>query len=502
MDRLLKALHFRRRHRTPRTASPSPITPTSQGGTTLLTSGLAVAEPISISFPLARLDNVLSKLPTPYKSLNKAIILYYSAYLDFCAKSEEAKNPQGKTVILLKILQLCNCIKTENIEFSGFIASLHNQISHYGQIGVSSSQQLASSLNRIIEDLLNLTIRVTGIEADIRHAARGRLIFLGAAAAQKYRVQFNGHTLLHYRENPNDRNSGYVNPHGSRPFNISSQVHHVDVLNSKQKDILIPLNSSHLRSSYLVNSGDKLETKQRLAGDESGFCCYIMDRSGNFYTAPHLDLGVDKLDDTEAKHLAGFFHSSYLPASSIACSGSWKVINGKLSAITNASGHFKPGDQHLYFCLLQLQNHVDISNVEVWTFVPPKFNAIKSRGKAPEFMKKFITGEAFDQADSWSQDRMDEDERGLTSAMKGLGAIGISNLPGSTIRELLSPLKTNNLGAVANEFGIDTSLTVEEKDWKEICRKITLENYLLKSQQNWGKIKEASSEGDIGGEWV
>jgi len=103
-----------------------------------------------------------------------------------------------------------------------------------------------------------------------------------------------------------------------------------------------------------VSEGRLLDFEGKQIGDKDYEQRYIfvMDPAGNIY-ASKLIVGV-------------FHHSSFLAGAPVAAAGELRFKNGKLIAIINKSGHYKPSPDQLnqFVDRLKLQN-VDISSVEV-----------------------------------------------------------------------------------------------------------------------------------------
>jgi len=69
--------------------------------------------------------------------------------------------------------------------------------------------------------------------------------------------------------------------------------------------------------------------------------------------------------------LASFFHSGYMQGERVVCAGEMTVRNGNVTRISNSSGHYRPGPQHLLPVLWLLQKSgVNLGTVEVVLFKP------------------------------------------------------------------------------------------------------------------------------------
>ena len=97
-------------------------------------------------------------------------------------------------------------------------------------------------------------------------------------------------------------------------------------------------------------------------GDEKnggkGVAGFVMGLNRNIYATKHwLFRGAPK---------SAFYHSSYLEGRDVLCAGCITVVDGALTYINNASGHYKPPPQQLAYALQALQAlGIDITNVVV-----------------------------------------------------------------------------------------------------------------------------------------
>lgn len=77
-------------------------------------------------------------------------------------------------------------------------------------------------------------------------------------------------------------------------------------------------------------------------GDKAGFAAFVMDEDQNIYIAE--------------KERNEFQHSSFLSGSDVSCAGLLKIKHGKVIAISNESGHYKPDDLDLAIAITVLRN--------------------------------------------------------------------------------------------------------------------------------------------------
>ncbi len=117
----------------------------------------------------------------------------------------------------------------------------------------------------------------------------------------------------------------------------------------------IPIHEHRLKrmngQDELVNWGtDTYNTN--FGGD--GWCIFVMDLAGNLYANNH--------DNTK-----GFFHSAFMGGQPVMAAGELWARNGVLYIMTDKSGHYKPGFQHLVAGATQLRdNGLDISQLQIW----------------------------------------------------------------------------------------------------------------------------------------
>lgn len=85
-------------------------------------------------------------------------------------------------------------------------------------------------------------------------------------------------------------------------------------------------------------------------GSGSGFAIFVMSKNGIFYSGSH-NVGI-------------FHHSSFLTGADVASAGEMKVEHGKLTHLTNKSGHYKPDRQQMMQAVDELKREgVDMTDV-------------------------------------------------------------------------------------------------------------------------------------------
>lgn len=77
-------------------------------------------------------------------------------------------------------------------------------------------------------------------------------------------------------------------------------------------------------------------------GDKPGFAAFVMDNEHNVYIAE--------------KERNEFQHSSFLSGADVSCAGLLKIKHGKVIAISNESGHYKPDDLDLAIAITVLRD--------------------------------------------------------------------------------------------------------------------------------------------------
>lgn len=114
-----------------------------------------------------------------------------------------------------------------------------------------------------------------------------------------------------------------------------------------------------------------------------GFAIFVMSADGDIYAASHQ---VDR-----------FHHSSFLAGGATAGAGEIKVESGELTEISNKSGHYQPGPEHLVQSIqgfkklggvdgARVRYHSAQGKIEKWTGGPSDFEA--SQGDAATFKRR------------------------------------------------------------------------------------------------------------------
>ena len=136
----------------------------------------------------------------------------------------------------------------------------------------------------------------------------------------------------------------------------------------------------------------------------AGFGIYVMSPNGELYSNPHK-VGL-------------FHHSSFLAGLPTAGAGELKVIDGTLKYITNKSGHYQPGDEHLVQTLMELRDRgVGLTGVGIATVLGGEYN--KDAAGYLEDKKHLVEGiplddddsdDDYDDYDDYDDDDYDDDD--------------------------------------------------------------------------------------------
>jgi hypothetical protein len=111
--------------------------------------------------------------------------------------------------------------------------------------------------------------------------------------------------------------------------------------------------SLDISGGTISQNGKEYDTKDSFTMTSGrGSAIYVMDPNGKFYAGPHM---------------AGrFHHSSFLAGGAVAGAGEMQVTAGKLTKISNKSGHYNPNEYQVFQTLAQLQSQgVDLNNVSL-----------------------------------------------------------------------------------------------------------------------------------------
>ena len=148
----------------------------------------------------------------------------------------------------------------------------------------------------------------------------------------------------------------------SRPNQVIPQR---EMLIRRRDDYLVTVNSAHL----LRQGNVLLDTRDGLGGDY----IFVMNGAGEIYSA----------SKSVVQH-----HSAFLAGGPVAAAGSWRVENGKVTSITNMSGHYQPPLDYTQQVLKELKRrNVDIKGIKTsWT-------GSKSTANAKRLLKSNITFE-------------------------------------------------------------------------------------------------------------
>jgi hypothetical protein len=85
-----------------------------------------------------------------------------------------------------------------------------------------------------------------------------------------------------------------------------------------------------------------------------GWCIFVMSLEGRLYANSHINE-------------EGWFHSAFMGGKPVTAAGELWARNGRLYVMTDKSGHYKPGFQHLVDAAGELHRQgLDISRLQIW----------------------------------------------------------------------------------------------------------------------------------------
>ena len=124
---------------------------------------------------------------------------------------------------------------------------------------------------------------------------------------------------------------------------------------------------------------------------QEGHAGYVLSMGGDFFTQKH---------STSANAQGtNIYHSTYLSGGTVRCAGTWKIENGVVLEISDASGHYRPTQDHMISAVETLKAYgVDMGTLKVFIY-PDKtvgIDAAKFLADAPrtsllERKQKFVT---------------------------------------------------------------------------------------------------------------
>lgn len=119
---------------------------------------------------------------------------------------------------------------------------------------------------------------------------------------------------------------------------------------------------------------EKATQTQSAVGGTDGIFIYVMSEDGDLYVA---DEGKESKDNEK------FHHSSFLGGKPVAAAGEIAFSSGKVTEISNISGHYQPDLSYIYQALLELRSQgMNISEVTVkLAFKPIDFTLKKASGE-------------------------------------------------------------------------------------------------------------------------
>lgn len=124
---------------------------------------------------------------------------------------------------------------------------------------------------------------------------------------------------------------------------------HVQYLTDSEKE---PYRVTISESGILLDSSQR-PLNTTVGSNFGGAAMFIMDANGDFLVSTHEEDGK-------------FQHSSLASGMPVAMAGEMRVERGRISYISNSSGHYRPNLNHMNQCIIQLrQRGVKLRGVEV-----------------------------------------------------------------------------------------------------------------------------------------
>jgi hypothetical protein len=135
------------------------------------------------------------------------------------------------------------------------------------------------------------------------------------------------------------------------------------------------------KDEVLIQTNIKGQPVSRLDDDpRNNPACFVLGFNRKFYMAQHQATAFGR----------PFFHSSYFKGDPVLYAGTMGIKNGRLSVITDASGHYRPKPKHMLSCLEALLMHgVSLGGVIVRLRVPKVGGGEEGRQfNAQEFLRR------------------------------------------------------------------------------------------------------------------
>lgn len=133
-----------------------------------------------------------------------------------------------------------------------------------------------------------------------------------------------------------------------------------------------------LASANLVYAESSRSVPQGQKSMQDGHSGYVMSIGGDFFMQKH---------STSANAQASnIYHSSYLAGNPVRCAGTWKVVNGVVEEISDASGHYRPTQDHMIGAVETLKAYgVNLATLKVFIYPDTRvgIGATKFLAEAP-----------------------------------------------------------------------------------------------------------------------
>src|SRR5262249_17675151 len=111
---------------------------------------------------------------------------------------------------------------------------------------------------------------------------------------------------------------------------------------------LVPADSYYALEKDPLEAWAKLGRQRAALQPKSIPACFVLGFNRKFYMAQHQSGTATRRP---------FFHSSYFAGEPVLCAGRMVIKKGQLTYIDDASGHYRPRNEHLVYALEALLMH-------------------------------------------------------------------------------------------------------------------------------------------------
>ncbi|MCX7116297.1 MAG: hypothetical protein NTW08_10400 [Gammaproteobacteria bacterium] len=141
--------------------------------------------------------------------------------------------------------------------------------------------------------------------------------------------------------------------------------------NPKERELFRVL----IHKNKFMQKGHLVDTTKSVSNDKKGFAAFTLNIHGELSVFAHTVKKDDRIlsdNDEDEDNTTAFAHSSLNAGAPVFCAGEIQIENGKLIAITDHSGHYRPSAYNLYKTLSYFNDHgIDISETKVLMHVDP-----------------------------------------------------------------------------------------------------------------------------------